>query len=65
MRAVKAMDLDEVASLLQHGANPKVVDGNIGTSTALNMAKLLLIRAKTPESRQAFQKIVELLEPVT
>lgn len=65
MRAVKAMDCDEVASLLRRGANPKVVDGNIGTSTALNMAKLLLIRAKTPESRQAFQKIVELLEPVT
>jgi len=65
MRAVKVMDIDAVISLLEQGANPKIKDENFGTSTALNMAKLLLKRAKTEEAKQGFQKIVDSLEPVT
>ena len=65
MKAVKAMDIASIISLLEQGANPKLRDGNYGTSTALNMAKLLLKRAKTVEAQQGYQAIVDVLQPVS
>ena len=65
MRAVKEMDVDAVVSLIEQGANPKIKDEHFGTTTALNMAKLLLKRAKTEEAQQGFKKVVDTLEPIT
>ena len=65
MRAVKAMDVELVVAVLEKGANPKIEDGNFGTSTALSMAKLLLKRAKTEGTQKGYQKIIDVLEPVS
>lgn len=65
MRAVQVMDIETITSLLEKGANPKIRDGNFGTSTALTMAKLNLSRAKTEDSQINYQKIVNLLEPIS
>lgn len=65
MRAVHIMDIETIVSLLEKGANPKIRDGNFGTSTALTMAKLHLNRAKTEEDKLACQKIITLLEPIS
>ncbi|WMP15845.1 hypothetical protein RCS87_10600 [Thiothrix lacustris] len=59
------MDIETIVSLLEKGANPKIRDGNFGTSTALTMAKLHLNRAKTEEDKLACQKIITLLEPIS
>lgn len=65
MRAVKMMDVNTVIEVIYQGANPRIEDGTFGTSTALDMAKLLLKRAKTPDEQQGFQKIVSVLKPIT
>lgn len=65
MRAVKAMDVAAVINLIDKGANPKIRDGNFGTSTALSIAKLGLKRATTPVEQEGFLKIVGFLEPIT
>ena len=65
MRAVKEADVSAVIALIKQGANPRIKDENFGTSTALNMAKLLLKREKTSEAKQRFQEIVDVLGPIT
>jgi len=65
MRAVKAMNIESVIDLLEKGANPKIKDESFGTSTAFTMAMLLLKRAKTIDSQQCYQAIVDALEPVS
>lgn len=64
MRAVKAMDIDAVITLIEQGANPSIKDENFGTSTALSMAMLFLKRAKSTASQQGFQQIVDELEKI-
>jgi hypothetical protein len=65
MKAVKAMDVELVVAMLEKGANPRIADGNFGTSTALSMAELLLKRATTEETQKGYQRIIDILEPVS
>lgn len=62
MRAVHDLDFDQVASLLEQGADPNMRDGNFGTSTALSMAILMLNRATADKERQLLESIVSALE---
>jgi len=61
MRAAKEGDFELVLALIEEGANPKIEDENFGTSTALNMAQLLFVRT----GRKEYQKIIDLLKPIT
>jgi len=65
MLAVKTINVELVAELIEQGANPKIEDRNFGTSTALDMAYLLRKRAKGKDQKKALKKIIALLEPVT
>ena len=62
MTAVNHMHVETVIDLLAKGANPKIVDENHGTSTALDMAFRLLKIAKTTERRSGYRKIIHLLQ---
>ena len=62
MTAVNHMHVETVIDLLAKGANPKIVDENHGTSTALDMAFRLLKIAKTAERRSGYRKIIRLLQ---
>lgn len=61
MMAVKEADTKLVITLIQRGANPKIVDEDFGTSTALNMAQLLFVRT----GGKKYKKIIDLLKPIT
>ena len=65
MRAVKKVDVGEVLSLIEKGANPDIMDEEFGTSTALDMARLLRKRVKTEEAQQGLKKVIDALEPIT
>jgi hypothetical protein len=62
MRAVHAIDLATVRSLIEAGADTCVKDGNWGTSTALDMAKLALRRTKKESDAVALQQIIQELQ---
>ena len=58
MRAVQAMDIDSVRALLAAGADRSVVDGNFGTSRAIDMARLGLARSTTAQDKEQWAKII-------
>lgn len=61
MKAVEDMDVNTVASLLESGANPRILDRDFGTSTALDLAIRKQNKAETEETRHRFQKIIDIL----
>ena len=62
MKAVKSCDLLRVEDLLAKGADASLRDNNFGTSTASDMARLALRRAKSEAVRDTLQKIIAALD---
>ena len=61
MRAVKDMNVNTIVSLMESGADPRILDRDFSTSTALDMAILKHNGAETEETRHCFQKIIDIL----
>jgi hypothetical protein len=59
MRAVAAKDVQQVRNLLALGADRTIVDGNFGTSRAIDMARLAFARAKTEQEAAALEQIIK------
>lgn len=62
MRAVMEINPEQVASLLAQGADPKIKDGNFGTSTASDLAVRALRRAATEQDRTKLRRIFDVLD---
>jgi hypothetical protein len=58
MRAVQAKNVESIRSLIAAGADRSAVDGNFGTSRAIDMARLGLARSATPEEKDQWERII-------